>query len=649
MSDQENSTVKVEACTQQNENNVLSETEVTAPTSTAGVVVEDEQKTLPLRLPITYDELSDDEVEPWMDDEKLQKAEDVDTDDLISDIPPHQKTRGNKGANGRSSNRQRRKKTYYDDTDANSDDAFEGTKRKTAPKRKPAAKKPNGKGKAVEPMINIAELLKASKPRKPAEFDPARVSELSAKYPDTYWEFHADSEHYMVDCINESEPLEALPNNISDQAAITGMALSKDGAMLASLSNIGAIKIWDIENDFKLLRKLRDNDEEHIDEFYCGKFLSDSQGLIAAGGKLKDRHRWSAEDDDNHILPCPIKIFDVLTGKVVARLDGHSEEILCLKDVMFDGERYLISTSQDGYIFKWHLSEDWSTLLDAKKMDDGITCMAFTVSFVPNTGNKYFLAACDEHVRLYDFESCQMMQTFEDLYSSYCDCGKFIKWLDEDRYLEETKAEGSSEKDEKPYAWFITRGAEMCDMGDGISSTPNTCTLHKLVYPVTKGGKFELQEVKKYKHEDYHSNSWLVKIASNGRYLLAPTIYGQIFAFNMLSGQVTGILKDHEDLEVRDVMFHPYRPLIFSSGDDGYVKVYTYSETTLCSQLEKDLKVGNSINHSGDEVMDDVTDIKTESMIEVVTPVKRETPSGRVTRKSRTSGDGDDVDVDVEG
>jgi hypothetical protein len=48
------------------------------------------------------------------------------------------------------------------------------------------------------------------------------------------------------------------------------------------------------------------------------------------------------------------------------------------------------------------------TLLDAKKMDDGITCMAFTVSFVPNTGNKYFLAACDEHVRLYDFESCQV-------------------------------------------------------------------------------------------------------------------------------------------------------------------------------------------------------------------------------------------------
>lgn len=41
-------------------------------------------------------------------------------------------------------------------------------------------------------------------------------------------------------------------------------------------------------------------------------------------------------------------------------------------------------------------------------MEDGITCMAFTVSFLPNTGNKYFLAACDGHLRLYDFEEAQV-------------------------------------------------------------------------------------------------------------------------------------------------------------------------------------------------------------------------------------------------
>jgi len=29
---------------------------------------------------------------------------------------------------------------------------------------------------------------------------------------------------------------------------------------------------------------------------------------IIIAGKLKDRKKWSSEDDDNHILPCPLKV-----------------------------------------------------------------------------------------------------------------------------------------------------------------------------------------------------------------------------------------------------------------------------------------------------------------------------------------------------
>lgn len=108
-------------------------------------------------------------------------------------------------------------------------------------------------------------------------------------------------------------------------------------------------------------------------------------------------------------------------------------------------------------------------------MEDGVTCMAFTVSFLPNTGNKYFLAACDEHIRLFDFESGQMLQTFEDMYSSYCDCGKFVTWLDEfaDKPVKKEEEEeiDIDKMDEDPaeqYAWFITRGAEMCDVEEGV-------------------------------------------------------------------------------------------------------------------------------------------------------------------------------------
>ncbi|KAI8362685.1 WD40-repeat-containing domain protein [Choanephora cucurbitarum] len=417
---------------------------------------------------------------------------------------------------------------------------------------------------------------------KPNVYDPDEIKQLCQKYPDEYWKFNAGSGYGMINQINCEHPLKALPVDISDQGAITGMVLSKDGNLLATFSNVGAIKIWDVQEDFRLLRKIRDTKETQIDEFYCGHILE--CGLLVAGGKLKDRHRWSAEDNDNHILPCPIKIFDLVTCERVTQLEGHTEEILCIKAVQFRGQNFLVSTSQDGYIMKWCMDKSWTKLLSSTPMADGSTCMAFTVSFVPNTGNKYFMAACDEHLRLYDFENECLLQTFEDMYSSYCDCGKFIDWIDQpahvddmEKQVNELSVDDRERKTESNlFAYFISRGAEMCDVSEGVSSKPNTCTLHKLVYPSVIGGQFKLEMVKQFMHEDYHSNSWLVKITSNGRYILAPTIYGQIFVFNIVTGNVSAIIKEHQDIEVRDVIFHPYRPYVFSCGDDGYVKVYSY-------------------------------------------------------------------------
>ncbi|RUS28424.1 WD40-repeat-containing domain protein [Jimgerdemannia flammicorona] len=446
---------------------------------------------------------------------------------------------------------------------------------------------------------------KKKKPTKPS-YDPRAVSKLAAEHPDAYWVFHATSNHGMIDDINDDNPLELVPVDVSDQGPIISMTLSPDGTLLATFCTLGSAKLWDVTPGFRLVRKLRDAAEENIDEFYCGRFAPDQAHLLV-GGKLKDRKRWSAEDEDNHILPCPLKIFGVDTGVVVSTLHGHSEEILCVKALQFKGDNYYITTSQDGYIFKWRMDDDWTTLISSTRMEDGITCMAFTVSFVPDTGNKYFMAACDEHLRLYDFEDAVLLQTFEDMYSSYCDCGKFIRWSDADAFASLTLGTGDgddkeNERQEKEElvdveaheddtkrghgktigrkkagsaagaasksAWFISRGVELCDLEEGLlPSAPNTCTLHRLVYPEKKGAPFRLDVVRKYKHADYFANSWLVKIASNGRYILAPTPYGQVFVYNIGTGEVTAMLKDHEDLEVRDVLFHPYRPLVFTCGD----------------------------------------------------------------------------------
>ncbi|CAO3567605.1 unnamed protein product [Mortierella alpina] len=447
------------------------------------------------------------------------------------------------------------------------------------------------------------------KPENPLDFNPSYVYSLARQYPDNYWKHHAESKSGMINKISEDHPLQLVDCNLHDQAPITGMVLSPDGTMLVTFCNLGSARVWSLE-DYSLLTTLRDAKEEHIDEFYVGAFVPD-QTKILIGGKLKDRNNWSEADEDNNILPCPLKLFDILSGEVVARLDGHAEELLCVKKVHFKGENYFLSGSQDGYLNKWHMDADWKTLNSMVQMEDGITCMAFTVSFVPNTGNKYFLAAADENLRLYDFENAALLQTFENMYSSYCDCGKFIQPVDfpmpppvpEESQTETTDdlTESSVKKGKlkaeapvavaKPqqFAYFISRGVELLDSEERmIAKDYNSCTLHKLIYPDTKGGKWYLSEVKRFQDEEYFSNAWLIKISSNGRYLMAPTCTGEVFIYNLKTGQVTGVLKDHEDVEVRDVIFHPTRPLLFTSADDGQVKVYTYKNDEDLSKALKD-------------------------------------------------------------
>jgi WD40 repeat protein len=107
-------------------------------------------------------------------------------------------------------------------------------------------------------------------------------------------------------------------------------------------------------------------------------------------------------------MPCPIKKFNLLTGKVELVLEKHKEEILSLTPLYFKKHLYLISTSQDGTIVKWKQSE---TGFDPTMISDGETCMVFNVSFIPKTGNRYFIASCDDHVRIYDFELGKVRST----------------------------------------------------------------------------------------------------------------------------------------------------------------------------------------------------------------------------------------------
>ncbi|CAG8641079.1 11376_t:CDS:10, partial [Acaulospora morrowiae] len=487
------------------------------------------------------------------------------------------------------------------------------TKRKGKAREAPSKKKTSltgtsSKGKTKANQVNSKKSTTKTEERKPPQYMPNVVKKLANAYPDQYWRFHAESGDGMINYINEQHHLELVNVDVRDQGPITGMTLSSDGTMLVTFCNVGSARIWDT-SDFKLIQKLRDTEEENIDEFFVGKFIPD-QTRIAIGGKLKNRNLWSKDDEDNHILPCPLKIFDVISGKVIAKLEGHCEEILCVKNIVYKGTPYYITTSQDGYIIKWKMQDDWTTLISKQRMADGVTCMAFTVSFIPDTGNRYFMAATDEHVKLYDFESAQLLQTFAgNMYSQYCDCGKFIhpvEPLEDEDTNSGSAEEGNSVRSrrkpqEQKFAYFVTRGVEILDAEGGkIASRGNVCILHKLIYPTRTGQPFELKEIRRFGHKDYHSNSWLIKISSNGRYLAAPTMTGQVFIFRLKTGDLTAVLRDHEDLEVRDVIFHPWKPLLFTSADDGCIKVYTYKNMER-EQLEATIAVVSELPYKKDD------------------------------------------------
>ena len=94
-------------------------------------------------------------------------------------------------------------------------------------------------------------------------------------------------------------------------------------------------------------------------------------------------------------------------------------------------------------------------------IDDLTTYMAVHTSFLPNCGNKYFVAACDDGIKLFDFEaervkikmSCdaykKLVESWKNVFSYLCDCVKVVDCIDmptQDAYLLSKGAELLSEE-----------------------------------------------------------------------------------------------------------------------------------------------------------------------------------------------------------
>lgn len=138
---------------------------------------------------------------------------------------------------------------------------------------------------------------------------------------------------------------------------------------------------------------------------------------------------------------------------------------------------------------------------------------------------------------------------------------------------------------------------------------PNKCILHKLIMPTNANDKWSLEEVGRFEHEEYvsstllltyarfHANLWLTKFATNGRYIVAPTSVGKIFVWNLQTNNLVGVMKNHE-AEVREIVFHPFKPLLLSCGDESKINIYEPStkEEDVDVDIENDDEGSNNNN-----------------------------------------------------
>lgn len=192
-----------------------------------------------------------------------------------------------------------------------------------------------------------------------------------------------------IKVINAEFPLEMGKFSILDDDSVLSVEFSPEGGnLMAGVSLSGQVKIWQVSaqvdrTNWPLLRILRDDEEENIDEFFTGAFLPN--GHFVTAGKRKHRHKWDTSRDEAQNLPGLLKIFDLKNGNCIERLGlkdfppvtggndfdcggHHVDEILYLKPISTRKGNFIISCGQDGKLCRWSFSEDWKTFLGQVEM-----------------------------------------------------------------------------------------------------------------------------------------------------------------------------------------------------------------------------------------------------------------------------------------
>ena len=375
------------------------------------------------------------------------------------------------------------------------------------------------------------------KPKKIFEVDHFNKIKETNKWENSdYW-----NNYKGIEFINRAHPLDIIDVKLEHNGPVYAMNWSTDFTMLASVDTSATIRIWDV-SDWKLLIEIKDKTEQQIEELYDVVWIEKDE-LIMTSGRIKDRSQWNDDLNDNPVIQGTIKIYNVLSTSLLISLSGHNDDVLSIKPIKFNNNNYIISCGNDGTIIKHHMNNTWSERINTTTISTSGSGIAVYLEFLPNCGNKFYAVGFSSGIRIYDNENDQLIQTFPNLYSYLCDCVRFIP-------LKEIPT--------KPNEFYmLTKGVELLDENDNLVK-PNACHLRKLTLPENGVGNIQLEEINSFQHPEYQSNVWLMKLNSNGRYVLSPTTDGRVFVWNVRTKEIVAILNDHGSMFLFSFFFQIY-------------------------------------------------------------------------------------------
>ncbi|PZO41863.1 MAG: protein kinase [Pseudanabaena frigida] len=162
---------------------------------------------------------------------------------------------------------------------------------------------------------------------------------------------------------------------------IQSVAVSPDGKTIASASDDGTVKIWDLEG----------GSANPIRE------IKDQGGWVRSVVFLSDREIITAGQDKN------IKIIDIASGKIVKTLSGHTNLISSL--AIAPSSDLLVSGSYDNTVNLWQISTG-----KLERSLKGHTDKVWGVAISPD-GKQVVSASRDKTVRIWDVKTGEIIKT----------------------------------------------------------------------------------------------------------------------------------------------------------------------------------------------------------------------------------------------